>query len=66
MRRLSQALFAVMPRLALIREVRNQNTRGNISKISVNQSLTGFPITFAANGHESKLGIKKYYAAKTP
>ena len=32
MRRLNQALFAVIPRLALIREVRNQNTRGNISK----------------------------------
>ena len=54
---LKQALFAVMPRLALICEVRNQNTRGNISKISVNQSLKGFLTTFWANGEESKLGI---------
>ncbi len=36
------------------------NTRGNISKISVNQSLKGFPITFHLINHEGELVINTF------
>ena len=46
---------------------RNRNTRGNVSKISVDKSMKGFPTTFRASDHESELAINKFYSAvKTP
>ena len=47
---------------ALLRVDQNQNTRGNISKISVNQSLKGFLTTFQVSDHESELAINKFYS----
>ena len=47
---------------ALLCGDQNQNTRGNISKISVNQSLKGFLTTFQVSDHESELAINKFYS----
>ena len=40
---------------------RNRNTRGNVSKISVNKSMKGFPTTFRASAHESELAINIFF-----
>ena len=57
----------MLPPFALKRDDRNRNTRENVSKISVNQSLKGFPPMLRAIDHESELAINKFYSAsKTP
>ena len=51
---------------SLICDDRNQNTCRNVSKISVNQSLKGFPTTFQVSDYESELAINTFYSvAKT-
>ncbi len=58
----TKSLVGILP-FALIHDFRNQNTRGIVSKIFLNQGLQGFPTTFRASDDKSELAVNKFYPA---